>query len=132
MERIQLRNNGFAVVKFEDIDNERQAKKLVKCGLYLPLESLPELANNEFYYHEIEGYKVIEATHGEIGTITTVLDYSNNPLFQIDFEGNEILIPKQDNFIESIDKDAKVIYLKVPAGLIDLNLGHSENDEQDR
>ena len=126
LENIQLRQNGFAVVKFEDIDSEKQAKTILKCGLYLPLETLPELSEEEFYYHEIEGYKVIDDKVGEIGVVKQVLDVANNPLIEIEFEGKEILIPKQDQFIHRIDRDSKCLYISAPEGLLDMYLGEEE------
>ncbi|WP_027421315.1 ribosome maturation factor RimM [Crocinitomix catalasitica] len=129
IEKITLRNNGFAVVKFEDNDNERQVKKLVKCGLYLPLESLPELDGDEFYYHEIEGYKAIDKNLGEIGIVSGILDYASNPLIQLEYQSREILIPKQDQFIERLDKESKTIYLNLPEGLLDIYFNDHTNDE---
>ena len=80
LENITIRPNGHAVVKFLDTDTERQAKKLLKCGLYLPLNDLPELDGNAFYYHEIEGFAVIDEVHGRIGIVDQVMDVPNNPL----------------------------------------------------
>lgn len=128
LERIQIRPKGFAVVKFMDIETERQAQKLVKCGLYMPLETLPELDQNEFYYHEIEGFDVVDEEHGAIGKVIRVMDLSNNPLIAVEFNGQELLIPKQDQFIQQVDKDKRTLYVKAPEGLIDMYLGTEEEE----
>ncbi len=122
VERIQIRNKGFAVVKFEDIDTEAKAKRLLKCKLYLPLDLLPDLDDDEFYHFEIEGFKVYDESHGDIGHIVKVLEHKTNPMYEINCNGKEILIPKQDRFFDRIDWDEEIIYLKAPEGLIDMYL----------
>jgi 16S rRNA processing protein RimM len=126
LERIQIRQNGFAVVKFEDIDSERQARTILKCGLYLPLDTLPELDETEFYHYEIEGFDVIDEQAGLIGTVLHVMDVSNNPLIAVDHQGTEILIPNQPEFVQRIDRDKKTIYTNCPEGLLDMYLGNGE------
>jgi len=126
LERIQIRDRGFAVVKFEDIDTEKKAKDLIGCSLFLPLDTLPELDEEEYYYFEIEGYSVIDAVHGPIGKIVKVIDLSGNPLIEIDFNGKEILLPKQDQFIERVDKESKILYVNAPEGLIEMYLSEEE------
>lgn len=126
LEKIQIQNKGFAVVRFEDIDTEKKAQLLVGCSLYLPLETLPELDETEFYFHEAAGFEVIDAEYGPIGTLVRVLDFSGNPLMEIDHQGKEILIPKQDEFIERIDRDSRKLYVHAPAGLISMYLGEEE------
>ncbi len=126
LESISIRPNGFAVVKFEDIDTERQAKNILKCGLYMPLETLPELDETEFYFHEIEGYEAIDEKAGSIGTVIHVVDHATNPLIAIDNNGQEILIPKQDQFIKRIDRENRVVHITAPDGLLDMYLGTEE------
>lgn len=128
LESIQIRQNGFATVKFMDIESERQAQKLVKCGLYLPLETLPELDDTEFYYHEIEGFEVIDEKHGKVGTVIHIVDQPVNPLVAINFNGIEMLIPKQDQFILRVDRESKTLYISAPEGLIDMYLGTDEEE----
>lgn len=122
IEHIFIRNKGFAVVKFEDVNTEAKAKRLLKKKLYLPLDFLDDLEDDEFYLFEIEGFKVIDAVHGEIGNIVKVLDHKTNPMYEINFKGKEILIPKQDQFFDRIDWDNDTIYLKAPEGLIEMYL----------
>ena len=124
LEYIQVRNNGHAVVKFETINTEKKAQRLQKCGLYLPLDLLPETEGKEFYHFEIEGFEVIDKKHGSIGAVKGVMDISGNPIIQIDFNGTEIMIPKQDNFITEIDREKEIIYINAPEGLIDMYLGN--------
>lgn len=128
LEHLFVRNKGFAVVKFEMIDNEKKAETLIKCGLYLPLEVLPETEGTEFYYFEIENYKVIDEVHGEIGFVQKVIDLSGNPIIQVEFEGKEILIPKQDQFIKEIDRENEIMYVSAPEGLIEMYLGTDEEE----
>ena len=123
LEKIELNNKGFAVVRFEDVDTEKKAKHILKHAIYLPLDLLPELDQDEFYFHEIEGFKVFDENHGELGVVQRVIDLSGNPLIEINFNGNEILIPKQDEFIKEVDKDKKTILISAPEGLIEMYLG---------
>jgi len=128
LESIQIRQNSFATVKFLDIDSEKEATTILKCGLYLPLDTLPELDDSTFYYHEIEGYDVIDGIHGKVGTVMHVVDQPSNPLIAIDFNGIEMLIPKQDQFIQRIDRQTKTLYISAPEGLIEMYLNMDEEE----
>ena len=123
LEHIRLRNNGYAVVLFETINTEKKARRLLRCGLFLPLDVLPETKGNEFYHFEISGFEVIDEKHGSIGTVEGVLDISGNPIIQIDCNGTEIMIPKQDDFIIETDRDNQILRIKAPDGLIEMYLG---------
>ncbi|MFV0500640.1 MAG: ribosome maturation factor RimM [Bacteroidales bacterium] len=121
IDTIRLRSNK-ATVRFRDISPE-DALKLIGKDLYLPLELLPILEGNKFYYHEIIGFEVIDAEKGNIGVIKKVLEYPATPLFSIDFKGKEILMPIIDSVIGNVDRETKTIYINAPKGLIELYIG---------
>ena len=122
IERSSLHKSTLLRVKFEDIDNEEDADKLLKSELYLPLEFLPQLTGNKFYYHEIFGFEAEDLSFGLIGIIKGVNDSTNQAILEIDRNGSEILIPLIDDFIKSVDREQKKIILEVPEGLIDIYL----------
>lgn len=121
-ETIGPHSKGKLLVKFEDVSAE-EAEKLVNHLIYLPLEELPELDGNDFYYHEIIGYAVIDADQGNIGHIQDVNDSGVQALFEIEFNGKEILIPIVDEWILEVNREEKFIKIETPDGLIDLYLG---------
>ncbi|MDC0858166.1 ribosome maturation factor RimM [Flavobacteriaceae bacterium] len=122
IERSSLHKSTLLRVKFEDIDSEEDANKLLKSELYLPLEFLPQLTGNKFYYHEIFGFEAEDLSFGLIGIIKGVNDNTNQAILEIDRNGSEILIPLIDDFIKSVDREQKKIILEVPEGLIDIYL----------
>lgn len=122
IEESQLHKSDLLRVRFEDIETEEDANTLIGANLYLPLDLLPKLTGNQFYYHEITGFTAIDETFGEIGKITGVNDATPQALFEIDREGKEILIPLTDHFIQKVDREKKTIFLRVPEGLIEIFL----------
>jgi len=122
IERSSLHKSTLLRVKFEDIDSEEDADKLLKSELYLPLEFLPQLTGNKFYYHEIFGFEAEDLSFGLIGIIKGVNDSTNQAILEIDRNGSEILIPLIDDFIKNVDRAQKKIILEVPEGLIDIYL----------
>ncbi|MGC6438888.1 MAG: ribosome maturation factor RimM [Flavobacteriaceae bacterium] len=120
IERSQLHKSDLLRLKFEDINNETDANALLKSELYLPLELLPKLSGKAFYYHEIIGYTITDKTHGNIGVIKSVNDTTAQALFEINYNGKEILIPINDEIIVKVDRKSKIIEVNTPSGLIDL------------
>lgn len=120
-ETIGPHSKNKLLVKFEDLTPE-EAEKLVNRSVWLPLDTLPELEDDAFYYHEIIGYKVIDSRKGEIGLIKNVNDSGIQALFEIDFDGKQILIPVVDDWILEVNKDGKFIRIETPDGLIELYL----------
>ncbi|MFY0713303.1 16S rRNA processing protein RimM [Seonamhaeicola sp. NFXS20] len=122
IERSQLHKSDLLRIKFEDVDTENDANSLIKTKLYLPLNLLPKLDGNKFYFHEVIGFKIEDKNFGEVGIIKAINDSTAQALFEIDRNGTEILIPMNDEFILKVDRDNKTIIVETPEGLIDLYL----------
>lgn len=122
IERSSLQKSNLLRVKFEEVDSEEDAEDLMKCDLYLPLNLLPELSEDQFYFHEIIGFTVEDELYGTVGTLTGVNDTTTQALFEIEKDGKQVLIPMNDQFLLKVDKKNKVIHVKTPEGLIDLYL----------
>ena len=126
LEELRFQKKKTAVARFEDIDSEEKAKILLKRSLYLPLDILPENTNSESDPFAIEGFSVIDDKHGPIGFVESIIDIQSNPIIQIRLDETEILLPRQDEFITSVDRKNKTVHISAPEGLIDMYLGKGE------
>lgn len=122
IEHSQLHKSELLRLKFEEVDTEQDADSILKSHLYLPLEFLPKLEGDKFYFHEVIGFIIEDTNFGKVGTIKSINDSTSQALFEIDRDGLEILIPLNDEFIKKVDRDNKTILVETPEGLIDLYL----------
>lgn len=122
IEQSRLHKSSLLRIKFEDVDSEEDADRIMGSELYLPLEFLPPLEGTKFYFHEVIGFTVIDQNFGKVGVITSINDTTNQALFVIDHQGTEILIPINDEFLTKVDREKKIIEVNAPAGLIELYL----------
>jgi 16S rRNA processing protein RimM len=119
--KVQLHKSQLLRVSVEGVKSEKQADTMIGKSVYLPLDQLPKLADDQFYYHDIIGYKVIDSIQGQIGTITGVNDTSSQVLLEVEYDDRQILIPLVDELIQQLDKQQKQLYLSIPEGLLDLD-----------
>ncbi|WP_299102248.1 ribosome maturation factor RimM [uncultured Winogradskyella sp.] len=122
IESSQLHKSDLLRLKFEDVNSEEDADALIKTELYLPLDLLPKLEGDKFYFHEVIGFNIKDKNFGTVGTITGINDTTAQALFEIDRDGIEILIPMNDEFIVKVDRENNTIEVDTPEGLIDLYL----------
>ncbi|WP_418638050.1 ribosome maturation factor RimM [Winogradskyella sp.] len=122
IEASQLHKSDLLRLKFEDVDTEADADALIKTELYLPLDLLPKLDGDKFYFHEVIGFTVKDKNFGDVGILKDINDSTAQALFEIDRDGVEILIPMNDEFIGKVDRKHKTIEVNTPEGLIDLYL----------
>ena len=122
IENSNLHKGDFLRVKFEDVDNEEQADEIINCEVYLPLNILPKLEGNKFYFHEVIGFEIEDQRLGVFGKIVSINDTSAQPLFEI-INGNvEILVPMIDQFLVKIDRENKKVIMNLPEGLVEMYL----------
>ncbi len=115
--------NNKAVIELQDVNDAEDAAALVQKDLYLPMSVLPEKTGNSFYFHEVEGFELIDLGFGRVGTIKTVLDYPSQSLFQVLTDDDiEVLMPMNGDIIQKVDRKAKQILVRAPEGLIDIYL----------
>ncbi|APZ46312.1 16S rRNA processing protein RimM [Polaribacter reichenbachii] len=122
IDKSSLHKGNQLRVQFEDVYSEEEADSILKCGVYLPLDLLPKLSGDKFYFHEVIGFKVVDSNFGEVGNIVHINDKAAQPLFEIDRDGKEIFIPMIDDFIKKVDRENKQIQVETPEGLIELYL----------
>jgi 16S rRNA processing protein RimM len=122
IEKSSLHKGNQLRVQFEDVYSDEEADSILKCGVYLPLDLLPKLTGDKFYFHEVIGFTVIDENYGEVGTLVHINDKAAQPLFEIDSDGREVFIPMIDDFIKKVDRANKIIHVTAPEGLIELYL----------
>ena len=114
-------HNQYLIVKLEDLDSIEQVESLKGAKIFLPLEDLPQLDQDQFYYHEIIGFEIHDRELGYLGTVGSVYDEGPQSLLGFTYQGREVLVPLTDDIVVDVDKTAKRIHTFLPEGLLDLN-----------
>jgi 16S rRNA processing protein RimM len=127
IEKIQIRGDK-AVVKFAGVTDINGARALKSAVLWLPIELLPELTGNQFYFHEIVGFNVKDKIHGVLGKVTGIYSSGNQDLIAVAHKGAEVLIPITDDIIYQVDKKAQLIYTNLPDGLLEIYYSPQDED----
>ncbi len=127
LEDYQIRDDHTVMVRFDDIVSDDQAKKLVSCDLYLPLEEIAGPDPSMRLDEQIAGYRVFDLEKGYIGTVQEYISLKNQDLLKVGDQGNEFLIPAVEAYILRVDNRSREIHMDLPEGLLDLN--KAGNDE---
>lgn len=111
-----------AVVKFEDIDTLEKAEELKGKSIFLPLNNLPPLQDDQFYYHELIDFRIIDEKEGPLGIIVDIYNLPQQDLMAIHYKEKEVLIPLNDEILLSVDRENKEVHVSLPEGLLQVYL----------
>jgi 16S rRNA processing protein RimM len=121
IEKSLLQKGNQLRIQFEDVYSEEDADAILKTDVYLPLDLLPKLKGNQFYYHEVIGFDLEDINFGNVGKISAINDSTAQAQFVIEKKDSEIFIPMIDDFIKKIDRKNKKVIVETPEGLIEMN-----------
>ncbi len=124
IESIRNKGNKSLLVKLETIETEEKASSFSNTEVFVHNDDL--IIDSEAPSATLIGFQIEEAQKGNIGKIIGVQEIANNPLFEIDYNGTEILIPINPEFILSVDEENKVIQMELPEGLIEVYTSDSD------
>ncbi|MEN6453712.1 MAG: ribosome maturation factor RimM [Prolixibacteraceae bacterium] len=117
---IRFRTDVTALLKFSWVESELQAKEICGCQVYMKKADRIE-EQGEDSLHDLIGFKLIDKKIGIIGRIENVEDYGGNLVIQLTWEGKEILIPFNEDFLIRFDDRKREIEMECPEGIFDLN-----------
>lgn len=121
LEEYRFKNDDNVLVKFEDIDTQEQVRAYTGCEVYFP-RHLSDSDEENMSWAEIIGFQLVDAVSGRVvGTIDHVDDSTLNLLFEITSpDGEALLIPANNDLIEEVDIEKKMIRMAIPKGLLEL------------
>ncbi|MGF1565540.1 MAG: ribosome maturation factor RimM [Flavobacteriales bacterium] len=119
------------IVEFQGVYGEAAAMALINKPIYLPLDLLPALSGKQFYFHEVIGFTIRDLKFGVVGTIRAITDHPVNPLFIVDHNEREVLIPMNDDVLVEVNRELREIVTDTPDGLIELFLGSGKEQNED-
>lgn len=107
--------NDLLLLKFFSINDRTLASTLTNELVYVAVDQLPTLAEEEYYLHELIGLDVYQEDELYLGVLTEILETGANDVYLIeDKEGREILIPATEEMILEIDlENNKIIVGKM-------------------
>lgn len=119
LEEAREKKQSDILVKLEQLKSDKAALNVMDAPVYVEKsETEDEQEDTPFSAYQLVGYECQAAGHGHIGKIVAIQDISKNPLFEIDNEGEEILIPIVEQFITGIDDEQQLVIFDLPEGLI--------------
>jgi len=122
VERLQPQTDKRALLTLKGIGRIEEAEPLRNAVLYLPLTELPTLEEDQFYFHDVIGYTVIDATLGTLGTVEAFYELPQQDVMAMRYKDQEVLIPVVDELVSHADKQAQELHVVLPEGLLDIYL----------
>ena len=117
---VRPKKKKILLVKFEDVDSEEVALRILKRQVYLPNKFLPKIEDINPDKIMV-GFDVIDNTLGKIGKVDFVNDKTTQKLIIVKDGSKEFFIPFHDNFVLNIDFTKKILEVNIPQELIDIN-----------
>ena len=116
-------HRGRLVLKLKNVDSISAAEVLRNVDLQVPREHLGPAPDDNYYFEDLIGCEVHNAADGRlIGSVKDVLELGGSLLLEVDREGHEVLIPFVKDICVDIAPEKKMIRVRMPDGLENLNL----------
>lgn len=112
------------LIKLQGINSEEEAREFVNKEVYALNSDIEEYLQEDFVDEfDLYDYKVIDILNGnEIGKVVGIEDSTSNEILIVEGEEDEELyIPFNEELIEEINEEEKIIKMKLPEGLLDIN-----------
>ncbi len=123
IESYRFKSNEAMFIKLEDIDEDTAAEKFVKLDAYLEQKQIGDVSTEEVGNYSWDAFKdfvLVDQHDVLVGRILDVDESTMNTLFAVEYNGEEILIPVQEELIEWIDDEKSQIKMVIPEGLLSL------------
>ena len=112
-------HKSSVIVKLLGVDYVDEAEKLKNKIVYVPRESLDNLAEDTYFVVDLIGLDVFE-DENFIGKLTEVITTGSNDVYVVKREGEkDILLPALKEVVLDVNINEGFMKVKIPEGLLD-------------
>lgn len=107
------------LLKFDGVDSREHLEPYRDHLLALPEDQLPVLAEGEVRLADLVGFAVRNSAGEPLGLVSNVYELPSGITLEIQGVRREFLLPFKKAFVAETDREARVLVVDPPAGLID-------------
>ena len=113
---------GYPCVQFEGCSDRADAQSLAGVLVELAEEDLPELPDDEYYIHDLEGLQVVTTEGLDLGRLIEVLRTGANDVYVVRRRGRkqDVLIPAIADVVREVNLKSRLMVVEPLPGLLDL------------
>ncbi len=107
------------LLKLEDINDRDAAAALRGAEVEVPTQEAVSLPKGQFYWHQVIGLRVEDATsHELLGKVTDIIETGANDVYIVRGQRGEILVPAIKDVIKQIDPEAGRMLIQPLPGML--------------
>jgi 16S rRNA processing protein RimM len=105
---------------FHGVRGVEEAALLTNGDLWGDAAKLPDPGPGVAYTFQLVGLRVVGIDGADLGIVRDVSTAAAQPLYIVEHEGREIMLPAYEPFLKRVDLAAGVITVEVPPGLLEI------------
>ena len=109
--------NGQMILQLQGVDSVDAARGLVGQSVTVPLASVPQLPEGEYYHFQLLGIKVLTEEGECLGRVREILETGSNDVYVVSGESGDILIPALTEVILEVRLNEGLMVVKLLEGL---------------
>jgi 16S rRNA processing protein RimM len=107
------------LVKFDEIADRTAAELWRGRYFLLPASEVPPPDEHEIYIHDLLGMTVVLESGETVGQVQDVFELPQGLAIDVARERGTVMVPFDDRVVAGVDREARVITIHPPAGLLD-------------
>ncbi len=115
--RVSIHKGNF-LLRLQGLTHIDAVQPLVGCEVLMHFGDLAPPGEDEFYWFELEGLKVVDRNRGELGTLEELFTTAAHDIYVVRGRFGEVLIPAVDEFIVEVDRPGGRLLVDLPEGLV--------------
>jgi 16S rRNA processing protein RimM len=117
---VQPHGRGLLLVALDGVADRTAAEACGGATIHVPASALPPPGPGEFYWHEVEGFRVETADGTAIGRLAETFSAGAHDVWVVARgDGGEHLIPVVADVVRTIDRDGRRIVVDPMPGLLE-------------
>jgi len=109
------------LVKFSGRGDRNAVEDLAQRYLLAPIEELAPLEQDEVYYHQLLGMRVVTRNGEDVGSVQEVYETYPAHMLEVKSEAGRVhLIPFAERIVKKVDTESGQIVITPPPGLLEI------------